>query len=139
MISVNVGSAVGSCSVGSPSFYRYVLRLTEAGVPLTPAELAMVEPLGAIPHAYYEEAATVGNGWRVIPAASDEDWSVLEATPQRLRTALQTARRVLWRNAAPVGISAEQVIGLDAEIETILGVLQQAEDAGCSVNVSYVS
>lgn len=139
MVSVNVGSAAGGCSVGSPSFYRYVLRLTEAGLPLSAAELRSVEPLSAIPHAYDDEAATVGLGWRVVPAASDEDWSVLEATPQRLRTALETARRVLWRNAAPAGITAEQIINVDAEIEMILGVLQAAEDAGCSVNVSYVS
>ena len=139
MISVNVGSAAGGCSVGSPSFYRYVLRLAEAGLPLTAIERSLLEPLGAIPHAYYEELPTVGNGWRVVPASSDEDWSVLEATPQRLRAALETARRVLWRSAAPVGISAEAIIGVEAEIETILGVLQQAEDAGCSVSVSYVS
>src|SRR5581483_6957052 len=115
-------------------FYRYVLRLTETGLPLSAAERRSLEPLGAIPHAYDEELATVGLGWRVIPAASEEDWSVLEATPQRLRTALETARRVLWRSAVPVGISAEQIIDVESEIEMILGVLQQAEDAGCSVN-----
>lgn len=139
MVSVNVGSAAGGCSVGSPSFYRFVLRLGEAGLVLSAAERTSLEPLGAVPHAYYEEPPTVGNGWRVIPATSEEDWSVLEATPQRLRVALETARRVLWRNAAPVGISADQIIDVDGEIETILGVLQQAEDAGCSVNISYVS
>jgi hypothetical protein len=106
---------------------------------LSPAELNSLEPLGAIPHAYYEESATVGNGWRVVPASSEEDWSVLEATPQRLRGALETARRVLWRNAAPAGISASQIVDLEAEIETIMGVLQRAEDAGCSVSISYVS
>jgi len=139
MVSVNVGSAAGGCSVGSLSFYRYVLRLTETGLPLSAAELRALEPLGAIPHAYDDELATVGLGWRVIPAASEEDWSVLEATPQRLRNALETARRVLWRSAAPAGITADQIIGVDAEIDMILGVLQAAEDAGCSVNVSYVS
>lgn len=139
MVSVNVGSAAGGCSVGSSSFYRYVLRLTETGVPLTAAERRSIEPLGAVPHAYDEESATVGVGWRVVPAESAEDWSVLEATPQRLRTALETARRVLWRNAAPVGITADQIIDVDTEIENVLAVLQAAEDAGCSVNVSYVS
>jgi hypothetical protein len=139
MISVNVGSAAGGCSVGSPSFYRYVLRLTETGMPLTAAERRLLEPLEAVPHAYDGDSPMVGVGWRVVPAESAEDWSVLEATPQRLRTALQTARRVLWRNAAPAGISADLIIGVDTEIETVLGVLQAAEDAGCSVNVSYVS
>lgn len=139
MVSINIGSAAGGCSVGSPSFYRYVLRLSETGMPLTAAERRMLEPLDAVPHAYDDESALVGHGWRVVPAESAEDWSVLEATPQRLRSALETARRVLWRNAAPAGITAEQIIGVDAEIETILSVLQAAEDAGCSVNVSYVS
>ena len=139
MVSVNVASAAGGCSVESPSFFAYVLRLAETGLALSAAERRSLEPLGAIPHAYYEEAATVGNGWRVVPASSDEDWSVLEATPHRLRVALETARHVLWRHAAPAGISASQIVDLEAEIETVLGVLQRAEDAGCSVNVSYVS
>jgi hypothetical protein len=139
MVSVNVGSAAGGCSVGSSSFYRYVLRLTETGVPLTAAERHSIEPLEAIPHAYDDELATVGVGWRVVPAESAEDWSVLEATPQRLRLALETARRVLWRNAAPAGITADQIIDVDTEIENVLAVLQAAEDAGCSVNISYVS
>ncbi|MBV8150709.1 MAG: hypothetical protein JO101_09360 [Candidatus Eremiobacteraeota bacterium] len=139
MVSVNVGSAAGGCSLASPAFYQYVLRLAEAGLSLSPSEQASLEPLGAIPHAFYEEAPTVGHGWRVVPAASDEDWSVLEATPQRLRSALQTAQQVLWRNAAPVGISAAQIVDLEAEIDQIMGVLQRAEDAGCSVSISYVS
>ena len=139
MVSINVGSAAGGCSVGSPSFYRYVLRLTETGVPLTASERRSIEPLGAVPHAYDDELALVGVGWRVVPAESAEDWSVLEATPQRLRLALETARRVLWNNAAPAGITADQIIDVDTEIENVLAVLQAAEDAGCSVNVSYVS
>jgi len=139
MVSVNVGSAAGGCSVGSASFYRYVLRLAETGVPLTAAERRSLEPLGAIPHAYDEELATVGNGWRVVPAESAEDWSVLEATPQRLRTALETARKILWRSAVPAGITADQIIDVEAEMENVLAVIQAAEDAGCSVNVSYVS
>jgi hypothetical protein len=139
MVSINVGSAAGGCSVGSPSFYRYVLRLTETGVPLTAAERRSVEPLGVVPHAYDDESALVGVGWRVVPAESAEDWSVLEVTPQRLRSALETARRVLWNNAAPAGITADQIIDVDTEIENVLTVLQAAEDAGCSVNVSYVS
>ncbi|MBV8424783.1 MAG: hypothetical protein JO349_06305 [Candidatus Eremiobacteraeota bacterium] len=106
---------------------------------MTAAERRSIEPLGAVPHAYDEEAAMVGVGWRVVPAESAEDWSVLEATPQRLRTALETARRVLWRNAVPVGITADQIIDVDTEIENVLAVLQAAEDAGVSVNVSYVS
>jgi hypothetical protein len=70
---------------------------------------------------------------------SYEDWPVLEATPQRLRAAFQTARRLLWKNAGPVGISAGDMIAIDTEIESVLGVLRQAEAGGFSVNVSYVS
>jgi hypothetical protein len=64
---------------------------------------------------------------------------VLEATPQRLRAAFQTARRLLWAHAGPVGISAGDIMMVDAEIDSVLGVLRQAEAGGYSVNVSYVS
>jgi len=64
---------------------------------------------------------------------------VLEATPQRLRAAFQTARRVLWQQAAPVGITAGELVVIDADIEAVLGVLHRAEVRGFSVNVTYVS
>jgi hypothetical protein len=78
-------------------------------------------------------------GWRVVPATSDEDWPVLEVTPQRLRSALETARRLLWENAVPVGISAIEIVSVEEEIDNVLVVLARAEAAGFSVNVSYVS
>ena len=56
-----------------------------------------------------------------------------------LRAAFQTARRLLWKNAGPVGISAGDMIAVDTEIESVLNVLRQAEAGGFSVNVSYVS
>jgi hypothetical protein len=139
MISVNVGSPAGMCTVASPAFYRYVLRLAEAPLRASAGDRAQLDMLANVPHAYADEEECSGDGWRIVPAMSYEDWPVLEATPQRLRAAFQTARRLLWTNAGPVGISAGDMIAVDTEIESVLGVLQQAEAGGFSVNVSYVS
>ncbi len=139
MISVSVGSPAGICTVANPEFYRYVLRLAEAPLSASPADRAQLDVLANVPHAYAEEEESSGDGWRIVPAASYEDWPVLEATPQRLRAAFQTARRVLWSNAGAVGISAGDIVAVDHEIESVLGVLRQAEAGGYSVNVSYVS
>ena len=140
MISVSVGSPAGICTVANPAFYRYVLRLGEAPIDaLTSTDRAHLDVLANVPHAYADEEESAGDGWRIVPAASYEDWPVLEATPQRLRAAFQTARRVLWANAGPVGISATDIVTIDGEIEAVLGVLRQAEAHGYSVNVSYVS
>ncbi len=139
MVHVNVGSPAGAYSVGGTAFFRYVVRLGDAGLTLRPADRDAIDMLGAIPNAYVDEDEYSGNGWRIVPAASYEDWPVLEATPQRLRTALETARRVLWENAAPVGITAREISSVDDEIEKVLSVLARAEAAGFSVNVSYAS
>jgi hypothetical protein len=139
MIHVNVGSPAGMCTVANPSFYRYVLRLGDSEIAVSADDRAQLDMLAAIPHAFTDESMTSGDGWRIVPAASYEDWPVLEASPQRLRAAFQTARRVLWKNAAPVGISAGEIVAIDAEIDNVLGVLRQAEAVGYSVNVSYVS
>ena len=139
MVNVSVGSPAGMCTVANPSFYRYVLRLGDAEITLSKDDRAQLNVLAAIPHAFNDEDMTSGDGWRIVPAASYEDWPVLEATPQRLRAAFQTARRVLWKHAAPVGISAGEIVTIDADIDAVLGVLQQAEAVGYSVNVSYVS
>jgi hypothetical protein len=139
MIHVNVGSPAGTYSVGSTAFFRYVVRLSDMGLPMRPADRAATDVLGAIPNAYVDEDEYSGNGWRVVPASSYEDWPVLEATPEHLRNALETARRVLWENAAPAGITAREISTIDDEIENVLSVLARAEAAGFSVNVSYVS
>ncbi len=139
MISVSVGSPAGMCTVANPAFFRYVLRLGEAPMRTTPADRAHLDVLANVPHAYADEEECSGDGWRIVPAMSYEDWPVLEATPQRLRAAFQTARRLLWTNAGPVGISATDIVAVDTEIESVLYVLQQAEAGGFSVNVSYVS
>lgn len=95
--------------------------------------------LAAVPNALGDDDYSWGDGWRIVPAMSQQDWPVLEATPQRLRVALQTARRILWEHAAPVGISAREIVDVENEIDTVLGVLARAEFAGCSVNIAYVS
>jgi hypothetical protein len=139
MVSVSVGSPAGMCSVANASFYRYVIRLAEADVATTSQDRANLDVLANVPHAYADEVECSGDGWRIVPAASYDDWPVLEATPQRLRAAFQTARRLLWANAGPVGISAGEIIDVDSDIDSVLGVLRQAEAGGYSVNVSYVS
>ncbi|MDQ6943995.1 MAG: hypothetical protein M3169_15970 [Candidatus Eremiobacteraeota bacterium] len=139
MISVSVGSPAGMCTVASPAFYRYVLRLAEAPLHASAVDRAHLDVLANVPHAYADEEECSGDGWRIVPAVSYEDWPVLEATPQRLRAAFQTARRLLWTNAGPVGISAGDMIAVDTQIDSVLGVLHQAEAGGFSVNVSYVS
>lgn len=139
MININVGSPAGMCSVANPAFYRYILRLSEAPLHASPHDRAQLEVLANVPHAFADEEECSGDGWRIVPAVSFEDWPVLEATPQRLRAAFQTARRLLWANAGPVGISAGDMITVDKEVEAVLGVLHQAEARGYSVNVSYVS
>ena len=139
MISVSVGSPAGMCTVASLAFYRYVLRLAEAPLHASAVDRAHLDVLANVPHAYADEEECSGDGWRIVPAVSYEDWPVLEATPQRLRAAFQTARRLLWTNAGPVGISAGDMIAVDTQIDSVLGVLHQAEAGGFSVNVSYVS
>jgi len=139
MVHVSVGSPAGTYSVANASFFRYVVRLADTGVPIRPADRDAVDVLAAIPNAFVDEDEISGVGWRVVPASSDEDWPVLEVTPQRLRRALQAARRILWENAAPVGITAPEIVSVEEEIENVLAVLARAEAAGFSVNVSYVS
>jgi len=125
--------------VANASFYRYVIRLAEADVATTTLDRANLDVLANVPHAFSDEVECSGDGWRIVPAASYDDWPVLEATPQRLRAAFQTARRLLWANAGPVGISAGEMIDVDSDIDSVLGVLRQAEAGGYSVNVSYVT
>ena len=139
MVHVNVGSPAGTYAVENSSFFRYVVRLADAGLTLRPSDRDAVDVLAAIPNAFVDEDEISGFGWRIVPATSDEDWPVLEVTPQRLRSALQTARRILWENAAPVGISAPEIVSVDEEIDNVLAILARAEAAGFSVSVSYVS
>ncbi|HMD01415.1 MAG TPA: hypothetical protein VKG44_00490 [Candidatus Baltobacteraceae bacterium] len=139
MIHINLSSPAGNYSVGSTPFFRYVVRLSDMGLAVRPADQESIDILAAIPNAYVDEDEISGNGWRVVPAASGGDWPVLEATPRRLRSALETARRLLWENAAPVGITANEIVGIEEELENVLALLDRAEAGGFSVNVTYVS
>lgn len=138
-VHVNVASRAGGCSVGNPSFFRYIVRLVEADIVLRAEEREALDMLAAIPHAFFDDDAISGRGWRIVPAASLDDWPVLESTPQRLRDALETARRLLWENAAPLGVSALEIGAVEEALDNVLFVLQRAEAAGVPVNVSYVA
>ena len=106
LIHVNIASAAGAYTVGDASFFRYILRLGELGLPLSLADQEAVDVLAAVPHALLgglEDVPFVsGPGWRVVPAQGEMDWPVLEATPERLRSALERARSILWIHAARI-------------------------------------
>lgn len=139
MVHISVASPAGAYTVGNTSFFRFIVRLAEAGLPLRGEDREALEMLAAIPHAFVDDEESVwGRGWRVVPAASLDDWPVLESTPQRVRAAFETARRVLWENAAPVGVSAREIVAIEGELDEVFHVLQRAEDAGVPVNISYV-
>lgn len=139
-VNISVASRAGTYTVGNASFFRYIVRLAEVNLTLTAGEREALEMLAAIPHAFFDDDEIVwGRGWRVVPAVSLDDWPVLETTPQRIRTALEIARRVLWENAAPVGVSAREIVAIENELDQVFAVLKRAEDAGVPVNISYVS
>jgi hypothetical protein len=142
LVHVNVASPAGAYTVGNASFFRYVLRLAELGLSLTGSDREALDILSAIPHAFEAEEEVPrlsGAGWRIVPAQGDLDWPVLEATPQRLRTAFERARTLLWNNAARVQVSARDISAIEEELDAVYGVLMRAEAAGFAVNISYVS
>jgi hypothetical protein len=142
LVHVNVASPAGAYTSGNAAFFRYIVRLTELGLPLTGQDREAVEILGAIPHAFEpdeEVPALSGAGWRIVPAQGELDWPVLEATPQRLRTALERARALLWNNASRFRVSAREIAAIEDELDAVYAVLMRAEAAGFAVNVSYVS
>jgi hypothetical protein len=141
LIHVNVASAAGAYTVGSASFFRYILRLGELGLPLSLADQEAVDVLAAVPHAFGPEDDVTfvsGPGWRVVPAQGELDWPVLEATPERLRSALERARSILWTHAARFRVSAGEIAAIEQELDEVYGVLMRAAAAGVAVNVSYV-
>ncbi len=136
---ISVASTAGAYTVGNPSLFRYIMLLANSGVPLRSHEREALEMLVAIPHAFFEEEdAQWGHGWRVVPAATLDDWPVLESTPQRFRHALETARRMLWERAGAVGVSAADIVAIEDELDQVFGVLESAESAGVPVTISYV-
>jgi hypothetical protein len=142
LIHVNVASAAGAYTVGSASFFRYILRLGELGLALSLADQEAVDVLAAVPHALgaEEEVSFVsGPGWRVVPAQGELDWPVLEATPERLHSALERARGILWTHAARFRVSAREIAAIEQELDEVYGVLMRAAAAGVAVNISYVA
>jgi len=140
LVNVSVASRAGTYTVGNASLCRYIVRLAEAELTLSAADREALEMLAAIPHAFFDDEDFVwGRGWRVVPPVSLDDWPVLESTPQRFRAALETARRVLWENAAPIGVSAREIVAIENELDEVFAILKRAEDAGVPVNISYVS
>jgi len=142
LVHVNVASPAGAYTVGDPSFFRYIVRLAELGLALPKDDREALDILAAIPHAFEPEdelPPPSGAGWRVVPAQTDLDWPVLEATPQRLRTALERAHAILWSNAARCAVSAREITSIEHELDAVYGVLMRAEAAGFAVNVSYVA
>ncbi|HVA36378.1 MAG TPA: hypothetical protein VNJ51_02065 [Candidatus Dormibacteraeota bacterium] len=137
--SVAVGSRAGGYIVEHAAFVDFVLHLGDSELPLAASERNSLAMLAAVPHAFLDEEAVYGEGWRVVPPVAQSDWPVLETTPRRLREALETARTVLWRHAGPVGITAGDLIAVEGEIDAVLVCLQKAEAAGVSVNVTYVA
>jgi hypothetical protein len=139
-VHISVASPAGAYTVGNTSFFRYILRLAEAGLPLRGDEREALEMLAAVPHAFFDEDdPSWGRGWRIVPPATLDDWPVLETTPQRIRAAFETARRILWENAAPVGVSARDIVAIENELDEVFSILERAEKAGVPVNISYVS
>jgi hypothetical protein len=140
-VHISVTSPAGAYTVGNASFFKYIVKLTGSGVHLHAHEREALTMLAAIPHAFFdaEDDPQSGMGWRVVPPESIDDWPVLESTPQRFRAALQTARRILWEQAEPVGVSAGEIVAIEDELDELFSVLRSAEEAGFPVNVSYVT
>lgn len=142
LIHVNVASPAGAYTVGSASFFRYILRLGELGLPLSLADQEAVNVLAAVPHALGSEEEVLfvsGPGWRVVPAQGELDWPVLEATPARLHSVLERARSILWAHAARFHVSAREIATIERELDEVYGVLMRAAAAGVAVNISYVA
>ncbi|MBV8532087.1 MAG: hypothetical protein JO104_12285 [Candidatus Eremiobacteraeota bacterium] len=142
LVHVNVASPAGAYTVGSASFFRYILRLGELGLPLSIADQEAVDVLAAVPHALGPEEEVPflsGPGWRVVPAQGELDWPVLEATPERLRSAFERAHSLLWMHAARFALSAREIVAIEQELDEVYGVLLRAAAAGVAVNISYVA
>lgn len=142
LIHVNVASPAGAYTSGNASFFRYIVRLAELETALSHGDREALSLLAAIPHAFEadEDVPMIsGAGWRIVPAQGDLDWPVLEATPQRLRSAFERARSILWNSAARLHVSAREIDAIEIELDAVMGVIMRAEAAGFAVNVSYVA
>ena len=52
---MNVGSPAGTYSVGGTAFFRYVVRLSDIGLEMHPADRDAPDVLSAIPNANVDE------------------------------------------------------------------------------------
>lgn len=143
-VHVSVASPAGGYTVGNASFFRYIVRLAELELPVSNADQEALDVLAAIPHAFDldfadEGAPLSGRGWRIVPARGEMDWPVLEATPQRLHSAFERARRILWQHAANFRVSAREIASIEDELDAVYGVIMRAEAAGFAVNISYTA
>ena len=95
---VNVASAAGAYTVGNASFFRYILRLGELGLAAVDrGSRSGRRARGGSARARCRARrfrCVSGRGWRVVPAQGELDWPVLEATPERLHSALERARSI---------------------------------------------
>ena len=142
LIHVSVASIAGAYTVGNQAFFRYIVRLGELGLPLEWQDQEALDILAAIPHAFDPEREVPhvsGRGWRVVPAQNELDWPTLEATPERLHSAFERARGILWTNAARFHVSARDITAIEDELDEVYGVLMRAAAAGVPVNISYVA
>jgi hypothetical protein len=144
LIHVSVASPAGAYTVGNVAFFRYIVRLAEMRLPLSGLDQEALDVLAAIPHAFDLDVADdglplSGRGWRIVPPHGDLDWPVLEATPQRLHSAFERARRILWEYAARFPVSAREIAGIEEELDAVYGVLMRAEAQGFAVNISYTA
>jgi hypothetical protein len=142
MMHVNVSSPAGGCTVGGAAFFRYILGLSDFDVKLSSDDREVLQLLAAIPHALdpdEESMKAFGRGWRIVPPRDSLDWPVLEAAPQRLRSAFERARSIVWKRAAELRISAQEIASIEEELDALDGVIQRAEAAGVPVNVSYIT
>ena len=143
-IHVNLASSTGAHCVGDATFFRLIVRQGDFSEPRESADREALDLLGSIPNAFpeeEEEPATirVGRGWRLIPPQHALDWSVLEATPQRLRDALKRAQHLLWQHAGTWSVSAVEIDRVEAELDALYSFLLTAESAGAAVNINYVA
>ena len=142
LIHVNVASVAGAYTVGSISFFRYILRLGELGLPLYPGRSrGGRHPLG--------DSARTGPGGRsglrirtrlarrsgarrngLARAGSDA-----RTAPQRFRKSPQPALDACGTFA----VSAGEIASIEEELDAVYGVIMRAQAAGVAVNVSYVA
>lgn len=141
-IHISVASPAGAYTVGNASFFRYIVRLAEMDLHLPSDDREALDVLALIPHAFDDAEEAVrhsGRGWRLVPPQGHLDWLTLEATPQRLRSALSRAHRILWEHAATAGVTPREIAAIETELDHVYGVLMRAEAGGFAVNVSYTA